>query len=420
MNDENRQPIEDALRRYAEQRRRAWGGPLTMPAHVRAQLHREIERQSAAEAVRAGTRAFAGWRWLARPWAWAGAAALAVVGAVVWQQFGASGAKFAVAARAPAETPATLPSNPPPAAGAPAAAPLMEVAGGRLGAPNAAPVADHAEEKGDLFKPVPGAPLPANLVSQTPAAGLTRSVATPEAESKSARYGTTATVSAPAVRTALRSGGATGGTAVVASAPGPGRAPATRRLAAPAPEPRFGATFRGVANVPVLQQRYVQAAATPVTPVLNSFRIEQAGPQIQLVDADGSVYAATLNEAPAAQPKAVVATEAVASAPASTLSAVKAQPPARTISPQAGPPSQRVQTLVLNAIGTNVRLQQPVVFNGNLLVTNLAGEPAIANQQALMTNEAALQFLFSNSRLEGQVILGATNQFPILAVPAGQ
>lgn len=415
MND-NRQPIEDALHRYAERRRRAWGGPLTMPAHVRAQLHREIERQSAAEAVRAGGRGFAWWRWLARPWVWGGAAVL-VIGLIVWQQIGSSDVKYAVAGRAPAE-PLTAPSNPPPAAGAPAAAPSMEVARGRLGAPNASPVADRAEEKSDFFRPVPSAPLPANLVSQTPPAGLARSTTAPEAESKSERYGLPVAVSAPAVRTALRAGGATGGgTAVVTSAPGPGRTPATRRLAAPAPELRAGAAFREVANVPVLQQRYVQAPAAPVTPVLNSFRIEQNGRQIQLVDADGSVYAATLNELPAAQQKAVVATEPAASAPAPTLSFAKEPPPARTISPQASAPSQSVQALVLNAIGTNVRLQQQVVFNGNLLVTNLAGEPVLTNQQALMTNEAALQFLFSNSRLEGQVIVGASNQFPIQAVP---
>lgn len=415
MNHENRQPIEDALQSYAERRRHAWGGPLTMPAPVRAQLHREIEHQSAAATAGAERRGFAWWRWLARPWVWGGAAAL-VVGLIVWQQIGSSHVKYAVAGRAPGEPPAA-PSNPPPAAGAPAVAPSTEIARGRAGAPNAAPLADPAEEKSDLFRPVPGAPLPANLVSQMPPAGLGRSAAAPEAESNSYHHGLPVKVSAPTDRTALRSAGATGGAAVVATAPGPGRTPATRRLDAPAPELRAGTTFHEVANVPVLQQRYVQALATPVTPVLNSFRIEQNGRQFQLVDADGSVYAATLNEAPAAQQKAVVATEAVASAPVPTLPVTQALPPGKTISPKAGTPSQSVQALLLNAIGTNVRLQQQVVFSGNLLVTNLAGEPVLTNQQALMTNEAALQFLFSNSRLEGQVLLGGTNQFPVLAVP---
>lgn len=409
MNDENRQSIEDALRRYAEQRRRALGGPLAMPAHVRERLQREIARQSAAETAKGEARGFALWHWLARPWAWGGAVAL-VVGLIVWQQSDSNRVKYAVAARAPATTPATPSSNPPP----PTGALLREVAGNRQAALNGAPVTALATGETESSRSTPGAPSRATPVSPTSLAGLARSAAVPEAETRAYQYRAAKTVSAPTNRVTVRTGGAPSSTRG-SSASAPGRAQVTHRLAVPAPDTRLGAAFRAEANAPVLQQRYVQAPTTPVTPVLNSFRIEQAGRQIQLVDADGSVYPATLSEVPAPEPQTTAKAITVAAAPALPESVARAQP--QTISPKGDTPSQSLQSLALNAMGTNVRLQQPVVFNGNLLITNLLGEPAITNQQALMTNEAGLQFLLSNSRLEGQVIVGTSNQFPIQAVP---
>ncbi len=436
MNHENRQPIEDALQSYAEQRRRALGGPLAMPAHVRAQLHREIDRQPVAKAVSDRSGGTAWWRWLTHPWVWGGAAALMVAGLIAWQEFGPASVKYSVATRAPAEKRAAQPSNPP-AATAPAnATPALAPDAG--GEPETQPVvtarppkgsselaletatAGRASERDLMFKAVPANPSPASFAPQAPAAGSTGRARVPKTDLSPTRYGLSATPSAQIEEPALRAGGATGGAASVASTPTARGVPFAPGLVGVAPVRQRAATaFREGATVPALQQRYVQAATAPATPVLNSFRIEKTGPQIRLVDADSSVYAATLEEPPSPRQEAAAPATASAavSAAAPGLTAARPPPPAQSVSQSAGEENQNVQMFFLNAIGTNVRLQQQVVFNGNLLVTNLAGAPVIANQQALMTNEAALQFLLSNSRLEGQVLLGGTNQFPVLAVP---
>ncbi|MCZ7637209.1 MAG: hypothetical protein M5U12_14980 [Verrucomicrobia bacterium] len=71
----------------------------------------------------------------------------------------------------------------------------------------------------------------------------------------------------------------------------------------------------------------------------------------------------------------------------------------------------------VTALGTNRGLQQQVRVTGNLLVTNFVGAPVLEQQAALLTNQAALQFLFSNARFEGQVTVGATNRFALVAAP---
>ncbi len=434
MNDEHRQSIEAALQSYAEQRRRAWGGPLAMPAHVRSQLQRELERQSAAGSTGVRRGGIFRWRWLVRPWLWAGAAALVVGGWLAWQQYAPANVKYAVAARAPAEKPTVEHTNPPatavPLNATPTLAPAAaeesgtrtlvtprRPAGGSELTPEPMAAGRRVSERDLSDQAVPAKPPPANSLASAPAAGSTGPARVPETDSYATRYSPAATPPAPTEHQALLAGDATSGapTPVSLGVPlaqgGRGVVPV---------QPRVATAFRQAITVPALQQRYVQAVAAPTIPVLNSFRIEQTGQQIRLVDEDGSVYAATLAEPPAqaasaARAKGPAAAPARAAAPGPAVD--RAQSRAEPVSQPAGAKNQHVQTLLLNATGTNLRLQQQVVFNGNLLVTNVTGAPPFANEQALMTNEAALQFLLSNSRLEGQVLLGGTNQFPVLAVP---
>jgi hypothetical protein len=114
------------------------------------------------------------------------------------------------------------------------------------------------------------------------------------------------------------------------------------------------------------------------------------------------VYRAQLQVAPVSSPSGL----ALSAPPAVTRSVAGA-------APQAFP-----QVIAVNALGTNRGLQQRVTLTGNLVVTNLAGAPPLENQAALLTNQAALRFLFSNAHLEGRVTVGPTNNVPMLAVPS--
>jgi hypothetical protein len=140
------------------------------------------------------------------------------------------------------------------------------------------------------------------------------------------------------------------------------------------------------------------------------------------VDAEGSVYPARLLAAePSAE--AIVADRVTRAVP--SLESQKAKGSAPLVAAQrqrqaVAPAGSQAQGIVLIAEGTNARLQQRVVLTGNLVLTNAAGAPGLAQQQqALPTNDAGLQFLLSNSRFEGRVTFGATNGFPVLAVPSG-
>ena len=153
---------------------------------------------------------------------------------------------------------------------------------------------------------------------------------------------------------------------------------------------------------PSFQVQYAQRGSSARLPVLNSFRIEQFGEGFRIVDEDGSVYRAQLQVEPITRPPG----PAPAALPAVTLSAVRAAP------------ESVAQVISVNAVGTNRGLQQQVTLTGNLVMTNLPGTLRFENQAALLTNQAALRFLLSNARLEGDAVVGATNQVRILAIPS--
>lgn len=203
---------------------------------------------------------------------------------------------------------------------------------------------------------------------------------------------------------------------MVVSAP----TPTAPSVLSPAVKPT-GAAYRFGAPDSSVRVRFSQQAAAPMLPALNSFRFEQTGREFQIVDEDGSVYraelavpetpATTLAQAPlqrSAPTRPVPARESLR-----VTRSVKAQEQEREAS--TGLPVPAV--VGVTALGTNRGLQQQVRVTGNLLVTNFVGAPVLERQAGLLTNQAALQFLFSNARFEGQVTVGATNQFPLVAVP---
>ena len=129
------------------------------------------------------------------------------------------------------------------------------------------------------------------------------------------------------------------------------------------------ASFKAAAEPPVAVQVYnnsLDIAAngkralglvSVPAPVLNSFRLEQNGRDLRVVDADGSVYTGAVQ---------VVKLEGVAPAAAGfggafTKNKPSTAPPTRT-SPQAA-----AQNYFFSVAGTNLNLNQNVVFSGNLI-----------------------------------------------------
>jgi hypothetical protein len=162
-------------------------------------------------------------------------------------------------------------------------------------------------------------------------------------------------------------------------------------------------SYRTSPAPPPVRVRYAQRVPVTSVPVLNSFRIEQVGQQLQIVDEDESVYTAQVQIAPDFRLPVPVASPGV---PAATRSAVL---PESELMPQ---------ELAVTASGTNRGLQQRVALVGRLILTNRTGGPRLENQAAVLTNQAALRFLLSNARLEGRLAVGPTSQVAILAVPS--
>lgn len=355
MNEDPLHPIEAALQDYTARRRRAWQGPRAMPEHIRQRLHRELERPGpAASRKAAGVNPLPGlWHWLRRPWAWGGVVGAMFVGLVLWKMHGPGpGESARVSAKEPA--PAGL------------------------------------EQAGDSW---PATAAASRLAAAPAAPGVGKDAAADKPSTPVA-----ALVEADALFDKLAPAGA---------ATKPSAEVATTGLLA---------SFSSAAETPVVQQRFVQQPAAPANQVLQSFRVEQIGARLQLVDADGSIYPAVLASPQEVNPPAT------APAPGLATRAAPATGPARPVT-AAAPTRQEVVTsqsqpvIGLRAAGTNRGLQQEVRFAGRLLLTNIAPPPLPGQPQALLTNPTALQFLFSNSRLEGQVKVGATNQFTVVALP---
>lgn len=136
-------------------------------------------------------------------------------------------------------------------------------------------------------------------------------------------------------------------------------------------------------------------------PILNEFRFEQVRDGFRIVDQDGSVYPAQL--------------QATANVGFPLLPAPAGQNLQQLAVPTA--PAAGAAVIGVNAAGTNRGLRQRVQLAGNLVVTGEANATVVTNQQVLLTNRAALEFLLSNSRFEGQALLGFSNQIPVVAFP---
>jgi hypothetical protein len=188
------------------------------------------------------------------------------------------------------------------------------------------------------------------------------------------------------------------------------RSVAMNRNASPQPS-----SYASVANT----QRYVQSQPGEETldtakamrgsvagpaGVLTSFELEQDGPNIRIVDRDGSVYRGTVQWTnPVAAADAGVATNTT------SMQAVSRGP---------------AQNYLLNCRGVNRSLNQTVTFTGNLIAT---GETQ-NNQRAIESGEVAGKFKsagaglqplpLANSRISGTAVIDNTRRIQVDAISA--
>lgn len=180
------------------------------------------------------------------------------------------------------------------------------------------------------------------------------------------------------------------------------------------------ANFKAAAEPPVASQVYnrldiaadgnrVSGLVNIPAPVLNSFRLEQNGRDLRVVDADGSVYTGAVQ----------LASPAPAAFGGSPKNKLSTTPPVRT-SPQSA-----AQNYFFTVAGTNRNLNQNVVFSGNLIpLTNalFLRSNAGAIGGALRTGRAAPMMpepsLLSNSRISGKAVIGNEKEIEVNATPA--
>lgn len=169
-------------------------------------------------------------------------------------------------------------------------------------------------------------------------------------------------------------------------------------------------------------------------PLLDRFRIESGGNQLRIIDADGSVYegimlASAPTQGPPDTKGAGTLARRVEAVPTSTNSpsgqllrygltarSARREEPVTSASDATSP---AVDELAFEASGTNRSTSQSVRIEGRFVLNQSPDVgPAPA---ALSTNRSVelLQFLFQNSVVRGQAVLGNHQAIAIDAAPVG-
>ena len=172
------------------------------------------------------------------------------------------------------------------------------------------------------------------------------------------------------------------------------------------------------------KQKADQTGNTSLThPVLASFQVEQAGPDLRIIDGDGSVYSGYVQIAVASRRQRSIKAEPVATAqPSGAYSGVLEEKAAATLDAN----QAASQTYFFRVIGTNRSLQKKVEFSGNLTSAsnlNLAlpvksngGNTGIGGGAQPALPQPNLQPLV-HSRISGKLVIGSGKAVEINALP---
>lgn len=164
------------------------------------------------------------------------------------------------------------------------------------------------------------------------------------------------------------------------------------------------------------------AASPGPNPVLNSFRVEQNGNEVRVIDGDDSVYTGQLQ--PAAVPAASPALDEAAARAVEKQTPLGVNAGFKTVARAADAETKPAQDYLFRVTGTNRSVNQSVVFTGRFLagtngnlrqpVGSVGGVSTVTNALSVATAPS-----LSNSRIEGQAVIGGTNQIQIIATPSG-
>jgi len=476
MPNEPERDIEKRLKAYAEKRRQDAGEPLELHPATRRMLQGEVSRRKAKPADSESwlARAFA----LLRPRFAVGAcvlAGLAIAAAMLLPVMNRAKHKGAFAQQDQLSVPQAQPmelakvKTRAPASGS--AEPV--VAGGKAGEDVAGILTDEAATKTEpngVKQPATAEKLAADRLATldhaqgreaerrervvTSVAGLAETKAGTEGSpqalaacppqlvpSESAARGTT--------DQSDKSGkpGMAMGLPAVTAAPASPASPASV-TAARWEEPLPAGGVGGVVQpVPVITQNFAQvelpaarravANQPPAQNILNSFRVEQSGERIQIVDNDGSTYAGYARlVGDSRQPDQGVAAGLVADAAvvrkeslAKTESGTRKAPAGRQITalPAKDIQASEGQNYNFRVSGMNNAAKQQVVFTGNMFVpTNVVVAPAdqVADNKGVQFLESPprqeqlrkLQNQVQNARIAGTAIIGDKQKINIDAV----
>jgi hypothetical protein len=150
---------------------------------------------------------------------------------------------------------------------------------------------------------------------------------------------------------------------------------------------------------------------------LNSFQVEQLGTKLQIIDSDGSVYTGEL-EAPPAVKAEQPETESLQT---TTLSnRLSPQPETRGFARVATSPLiDHASVQYFHALGTNSTSGLPVNITGKFLErTNQLPSPenTFRYKSDVLTGQKAAKSKMAQRAIVGDVIIGATNRFPLEAL----
>lgn len=364
MPDTPHSEIEQRLRATAEHRRRDVGGPFELHAVDRRRLQEEVARTHRARPTRDG---FSWLAWLRRRRAslalYGGLALIVVLAAPTLLQLPGRDRRE----QAPlTDSPTTTPTVPLDAAASP-----IETA---LPAPS-----------------VPPPPEPSTTaLSADPAPAVTPPAAAPHAIAE---------------RSLVRGG-----------EPGPAQFRSRADQESPLASPR---TLSASPPAP-LRAGVPNTSSERSAALLQSFRLEQRGEQVAIVDADGSVYHGTANllepgSGVPPPPPSPTSPAPARDAAATTTSPALARSARRSALPGEG--EAAAPMLRFQALGTNRTLQQAVLITGTLPgTTNLTGQ----TQQWIRVVTPTPDQPTTNLPLSGQLQIGRESPVPFQAHPAAR
>jgi hypothetical protein len=211
--------------------------------------------------------------------------------------------------------------------------------------------------------------------------------------------------------------------------PPPTAAPTAQSGIAPAAGLAFsklGAAYSAPAGQVMNRQQFVQSDdraalrrnfnSPAPSPVLNSFQFENTGHLVQITDADGSVYSGQIvGLADAAGPPAEAKAEEQAASQRLRVNESLAVGTANSFSGNTQLNQSAVaQNIFFRVQGTNRTLQQPVEFEGNLLL------PVLGNQQVqgstqLQPQQSPTPALLQQGQIQGRAIIGGRTQLDVRA-----